>query len=121
MSVRDQERRARQAIRRSDEVRMRIDQRMKNAVHQAEEVILRAEEVRRRIEVGDVQPRPLPSLREDSIPSMKSTESIESMKSMKSAELRDKKLARADYSEDYGRGKDYGREYGKGKDYDEGY
>jgi hypothetical protein len=124
MSVRDQERRARQAIRRSNEVRMRIDQRMKNAVHQAEEVILRAEEVRRRIEVGDVQPRPLPSLREDSIPSipsMKSTESIESMKSMKSAELRDKKLTRADYSEDYGRGKDYGREYGKGKDYDEDY
>ena len=51
---------------RSDEVQKRIDQRMKDAVRQAEEAMVRAEEVRRRIEVGDVQPRPLPSLREDS-------------------------------------------------------
>ena len=41
MSVRDQERRALQAMRRSDEVRMRIDQRVKHAVHQAEEAMLR--------------------------------------------------------------------------------
>ena len=39
----------------SEEVQKRIDQRMKNAVRQAEEAMLRAEEVRRRIEVGDVQ------------------------------------------------------------------
>ena len=124
MSVRDQERRAGQAMRRSEEVQKRIDQRMKNAVNQAEQAMLRAEEVRRRIEVGDVQPRPLPSLREDSIPSipsMKSMESMESMDSTKSAKLRDKRLASADYDEDYGEGKEYGREYGKGKDYDEDY
>ena len=63
--------------------------------------------------MGDVQPRPLPSLREDSIPSMRSMESIESMES---AKLRDKRLASADYREDYGQGKEYGREYGKGED-----
>ena len=68
-------------MRRSDEVRMRIDQRMKDAVNQAEEAMVRAEEVRRRIEVGDVQPRPLPSLREDSIPSIPSMKSMESMDS----------------------------------------
>ena len=108
----------------SEEVQKRIGQRMKDTVRQAEEAMLRAEEVRRRIEVGDIQPRPLPSLREDSIPSipsMKSMESMESMKSMKSAKPRDKRLAGADYEEDYGHGKDYGREYGKGKDYDEDY
>ena len=68
-------------MRRSDEVRMRIDQRMKDAVNQAQEAMVRAEEVRRRIEVGDVQPRPLPSLREDSIPSIPSMKSMESMDS----------------------------------------
>ena len=39
----------------SEEVQKRIDQRMKDTVRQAEEAMLRAEEVRRRIEVGDVQ------------------------------------------------------------------
>src|SRR5919202_3223377 len=101
MSVRDQERRAREAMRRSDEVRMRIEQRMQNAVHQADEAMLRAEEVRRRIEVGDIVARPLPSLREDSIPSIPSMKSMESMKSKKSAELRDKRLASADFGQDY--------------------
>ena len=46
MSVRDQERRAHQAMRRSEEVQKRIDQRMKDAVRQAEEAMVRAEEVR---------------------------------------------------------------------------
>ena len=87
-------------------------------MRQAEEAMLRAEEVRRRIEVGDVQPRPLPSLREDSIPSIPS---MKSMEPMKSAKLRDKRLASADYDQDYGQGKEYGREYGKGKDYDQDY
>jgi hypothetical protein len=36
--------------------------------------------------VGDVEPRPLPSLREDSLPSMESMESSESMASMESTE-----------------------------------
>jgi hypothetical protein len=35
---------------------------------QAKEADLRAKEVRRRIEVGDVEPRPLPGMREDSLP-----------------------------------------------------
>jgi hypothetical protein len=90
---------------------------MQRAVRQADEASRRAEEVERSIEVGDVQPRPLPSLREDSIPSMesmKSMKSIESIKSMESA----KKLRGADdegYGEDYG--SDYGSDYGYGQDY----
>ena len=113
MSVRDQERRAEEAMRQSDKVKGRIDRRMQLAVRQANEASLRAEEVRRRIEVGDVQPRPLPSLREDSIPSspsMPSTPSIESMKSMKSAELMNKTAGSIDYSKDY-YGADYSKDY----------
>ncbi len=113
MSVRDQERRAREAMRRSDEVASRIERRMQGAARQANEATLRAEEVERRIEVGDVVPRPLPSLREDSLESMESMESmksIESMKSMKSPELRDRTRSSADYSEDYGSG-DYNKDY----------
>jgi hypothetical protein len=110
MSVRDQERRAREAMRRSDEVASRIERRMQGAARQADQATLRAEEVERRIEVGDVVPRPLPSLREDSMESMESIESIESMKSMKSPELRDKTRSSADYSEDYGSG-DYNKDY----------
>ena len=114
MSVRDQERRAREAMRRSDEVASRIERRMRGATRQADQATLRAEEVRRRIEVGDVQPRPLPSLREDSMDSMesmKSMESMESMKSMKSPELLDKTRSGVDYSQDYGHGSDYGKDY----------
>jgi hypothetical protein len=47
---------------------------------------LRADEVVQRVEKGGVDPRPLPSLREDSMPSMKSTPSIESSPSMASIE-----------------------------------
>lgn len=78
MSVREQERRAREAVHRAEEVERRIERRMREAVRQAKEATLRAEEVERRIEVGDVQPRPLPSLREDSIPSTPSSPSIPS-------------------------------------------
>jgi hypothetical protein len=110
MSVRDQERRAREAMRRSDEVASRIERRMQAAVRQANEASLRAEEVERRIEVGDVQPRPLPSLREDSMESMKSSKSIESMRSMESADWWGKRRRGVGYGEDYGSGdcsKDY--------------
>ncbi len=93
---------------RSYEVQKRIDQRMKDAVQQAEKAMLRVEEVKRRIEVSYLQQRPLPSLREDSIPSMKL---MESMGSMKSAELSDKGLPNADYGKDYGKGKDYDEDY----------
>jgi hypothetical protein len=47
---------------------------------------LRADEVVERIEKGGVDPRPLPSLREDSMPSMKSTPSIESSPAIASIE-----------------------------------
>ena len=113
MSVRDQERRAREAMRRSDEVETRINRRMQGAARQADEASLRAEEVRRRIEVGDIQPRPLPSLREDSMESMepmKSSKSIESMKSMESADWWDTRKTSVSYGEDYGSG-DYSKDY----------
>ena len=119
MSVRDQERRAQEAIRRADEVAGRILRRMHAADRQAKEATLRAEAVERSIEVGDVQPRPLPSLREDSMESMesmKSMKSIESIGSMKSA----KKLNDAEgegYEEDYGKDETYGHDYGYGQDY----
>src|SRR5215212_4304532 len=95
MSVRDQERRAREAMRRSDEVQTRINRRMQGAARQADEASLRAEEVRRRIEVGDVVPRPLPSLREDS---------------MESADWWDKRRRSVGYGEDYSSG-DYSKDY----------
>jgi hypothetical protein len=100
-------------MRRAEECEKRIERRMQQAVRQANEATLRAEEVRRRIEVGDVQPRPLPSLREDSMPSSPSTPSTpstESMKSMKSAELMDKAASSVDYSKDY-YGADYSKDY----------
>jgi hypothetical protein len=57
--------------------------------------------------VSDVQLRPLPSLREDSMRSMESMKSIETMKSMKLPELLDKTRSSAAYGKD----KDYGKEY----------
>ena len=84
MSMREQERRKRQAIERADGVKDRIGGRMREAELLAKEAKRRADGVKRRIEVGDVEPRPLPSLREDSLPSMESMESSESMASMES-------------------------------------
>lgn len=92
MSIRDQERRQQQVERRIDErmrqadreVGRRIEQRASAASH-------RAEQVKRRIEKGDIQPRPLPSLREDSLESMESMRSIPSMESMPSMESADYK------------------------------
>jgi hypothetical protein len=71
---------------------------MRGTVRQAEEAKHRAEEVRRRIKEGAVEPRPLPSLREDSMPSAPTMPSIESMKS---AELMDKTRSSTDYSKEY--------------------
>lgn len=53
----------------------------------AKEAKRRADQVKRRIEVGDVDSRPLPSLREDSLPPMESSEPMASMESTGSAEL----------------------------------
>jgi hypothetical protein len=87
MSMREQERRKRQAINRADGVRDRISGRMREAELLAKEAKRRADQVKRRIEVGDVEPRPLASLMEDSLPSMESSESMASMESTKSAAL----------------------------------
>jgi hypothetical protein len=85
MSIRDQERRQREAERRIDQRMRRADAEIKTRIEQrAREATLRAQEVVRRIEKGDVQPRPLPGLREDSVASMESMESMESAESMKS-------------------------------------
>jgi len=86
MSMREQERRKRRAIDRAEGIKDRIAGRMRDAELLAKESRRRAEQVKRRIEVGDVEPRPLPGLREDSLPSMGSMESSESMASMDSTE-----------------------------------
>ena len=82
--MRDQERRKRRAISRADEVKKRTDARMREVELIAKEATRRAEEVKRRIEVGDVEPRPLPSIREDSLESMESSPSMASMESLES-------------------------------------
>jgi hypothetical protein len=90
MSIRDQERRQRQAERRINERMRRADREVGQKIAtRAHEASLRSEEVKRRIERGDVEPRPLPGMREDSKPSMKSMPSMESMPSMKSIESAD--------------------------------
>jgi hypothetical protein len=90
MSVRDQERREREARRRIDEAMRRADREVKPRMEaRARAADRRKEQVRRAIEVGDVQPRPLPGLREDSMASMESMESMKSMASMESMESAD--------------------------------
>ncbi len=84
--MREQERRKREAISRADGIQNRISGRMREVELLAKEAKRRSDQVKRRIEVGDVDPRPLPSLREDSLPSMESMESSESMASMESME-----------------------------------
>jgi hypothetical protein len=84
--MREQERRKREAMRRADGIKNELGGKMRNAELLAGEAKRRAEQVKRRIEVGDVDPRPLPGLREDSLPSMGSMESSESMPSMQSTE-----------------------------------
>ena len=84
--MREQERRKRRAKRRADSVKQEIARKRRNTELLAKEAKRRADQVKRRIEVGDVEPRPLPSLREDSLPSMESMESSESMASMPSTE-----------------------------------
>jgi hypothetical protein len=57
-----------------------------NILARQKEADRRAREVVRRIEKGDVDRRPLPGMREDSLPSMESMESVESSPSMRSIE-----------------------------------
>ena len=79
MSIRDQERRQREAER-------RIAERMRMADKHVRGSILSRQKAAERIEKGDVDPRPLPSLREDSMASMESMPSMESSPSMESIE-----------------------------------
>jgi hypothetical protein len=91
VSVRDQERRQKESERRLNEVMERSDREVRLRIEQrAKEASLRADEVIRRIEKGDVEPpRPLPGMREDSMESMESMPSMKSMESMKSLESAD--------------------------------
>jgi hypothetical protein len=85
MSVRGQERRQREAERRMDKEMRRADKESRKQIEaRAGAADKRMRQVIRRIEKGDVEPRPLPGLREDSMESMMSMESMESMKSMES-------------------------------------
>ena len=87
MSIRDQERGQKEAERRIDERMRMADRRVRGGILARQKAAdLRANEVIERIEKGGVDPRPLPSLREDSMASMESAPSIESSPSMASIE-----------------------------------
>jgi hypothetical protein len=87
MSIREQERRQREVERRIDERMHAADRRVRGGILARQKVAdLRADEVVERIENGGVDPRPLPSLREDSMSSMESMPSMESSPSMESIE-----------------------------------
>lgn len=92
MSVRDQERRQKEAERRIGEAMRRADREVgKQIERRARAADIRADQIVRHIEKGDVEMRPLPGLREDSLPSMESMPSMESSDSMRS-------LPSADYA-----------------------
>src|SRR5215204_414841 len=78
MSVREQERRQREAERRMDKEMRRADKETRRQIEaRAGAANKRMRQVIRRIEKGDVEPRPLPGIREESMASMKSTESAD--------------------------------------------
>src|SRR5215213_8070213 len=90
MSVREQERRQREAERRMDQRMRKADKEVRDTIEaRAGAADKRMRQVIRRIEKGDVEPRPLPGVREDSMESMESMPSMESMESMKSMESAD--------------------------------
>ena len=87
MSIREQEGRQKEAEKRIDRAMRQADRNVRGSVEaRAREADKRAREVIRRIEKGDVEPRPLPGLREDSMESMESMQSMQSMESMQSIE-----------------------------------
>jgi hypothetical protein len=90
LSIREQERRQRQAEKRINGQMRRADKEVRGAMDErSRQADLRAKEVVRRIEKGDADPRPLPGLREDSLESMQSMKSMESSESMQSMESAD--------------------------------
>jgi hypothetical protein len=87
ISVRDQERRQREAERRIDGRMRAADKHVRGDILARQKAAdCRANDVVKRIEKGDVDPQPLPSLREDSMASMESMPSMESSPSMASME-----------------------------------
>ncbi len=85
MSIRDQERRQKEAERRIDERMRAADKHVRgNMLARQKAADRRADEVIERIERGGVDPRPLPGLREDSMASTESMPSMESSPSMES-------------------------------------
>ncbi|HEX5847727.1 MAG TPA: hypothetical protein VFY59_00910 [Rubrobacter sp.] len=87
MSVRDQESRQRKAERRIEERMRAADRRVHGGILARQNAAdVRADQVIERIEKGGVDPRPLPSLREDSMASMESMTSMGSSPSMASIE-----------------------------------
>jgi hypothetical protein len=90
MSIREQERRQKQVERRIEETMRRADREVRQKMEaRAVAADRRKEQVKRRIEYGDVEPRPLPGMREDSMESMESMPSMESSESMKSMQSAD--------------------------------
>ena len=90
LSIREQERRQRQAEKRIDDRMRRSDREIRGAMEErSRQADLRAKEIVRRIEQGDADPRPLPGIRADSLESMESMQSMESSESMKSMESAD--------------------------------
>ncbi|MBD0328081.1 MAG: hypothetical protein ICV68_16780 [Pyrinomonadaceae bacterium] len=87
MSVRDQERRQREAERRIAERMHAADRHVHGGILARQNAAdVRSDQVIERIEKGGVDPRLLPSLREDSVDSMESMTSMESSPSMASLE-----------------------------------
>ena len=85
MSIREQERRQKQAEKRINERMRDADRHVRGSMEaRSREADKRAKEVIRRIEKGDADPRPLPGVREDSLPSMESMPSMGSSPSMES-------------------------------------
>ena len=87
MSIRDQERRQREAERRIGKSMREADTHVRGSIlARQREAEGRAKDVIRRIEKGGVDPRPLPGVREDSLASMESMQSMASMESTPSME-----------------------------------
>jgi hypothetical protein len=85
MSVRDQEQREKELMRKVYEAQRKSEREVEARIlKQQREAEKRAKEVERRIERGDVTPRPLPGKKEDSVESTGSIESTGSMKSIES-------------------------------------
>jgi hypothetical protein len=90
VSIREQERRQRESARRIEKSMREADKHVRGSIMaRQKEAEGRAKDIIRRIEKGDVDPRPLPGVREDSLASMESMPSMQSMDSTPSIESAD--------------------------------